>query len=66
MAVDFVAIDFETANGFRGSACAVGLVRVRDGAVVDTYASLLQPPAGFDHFDPVSYTHLTLPTTERV
>ncbi|MFC3185123.1 3'-5' exonuclease [Pseudoglutamicibacter albus] len=52
MAVDFVAIDFETANGFRGSACAVGLVRVRDGAVVDTYASLLQPPAGFDHFDP--------------
>lgn len=52
MAVDFVAIDFETANGFRGSACAVGLVRVRDGAVVDTHASLLQPPAGFDHFDP--------------
>ncbi|MBM7797029.1 exonuclease domain-containing protein [Pseudoglutamicibacter albus] len=52
MAVDFVAIDFETANGFRGSACAVGLVKVRDGAVVDTYSSLLQPPQGFDHFDP--------------
>ena len=29
--LDFTAIDFETANGFRGSPCAVGAVRVRVG-----------------------------------
>ena len=33
--LDFTAIDFETANGFRGSPCAVGAVRVRDGVMVD-------------------------------
>jgi DNA polymerase-3 subunit epsilon len=29
--LDFTAIDFETANSSNASACAVGLVRVRDG-----------------------------------
>ena len=28
---DFVAIDFETANGRRSSICSVGVVIVRDG-----------------------------------
>ena len=28
---DFVAIDFETANGRRSSVCSVGIVIVRDG-----------------------------------
>lgn len=51
MAVDFTAMDFETANGFRGSACAVGLVRVRDSRVVATESWLMRPPADFDHFD---------------
>ncbi|HET8877955.1 MAG TPA: exonuclease, partial [Arthrobacter sp.] len=35
MALDFTAIDFETANGFRGSPCAVGLTKVRGGVVVE-------------------------------
>lgn len=52
MTVDFVAIDFETANSFRGSPCAVGLARVRDGVVVETASSLMRPPSGYDHFDP--------------
>ncbi len=43
MSLDFVAIDFETANSFRGSACAVGLVRVTDGAVVDRQMRLIKP-----------------------
>jgi DNA polymerase-3 subunit epsilon len=36
MSLSYCAIDFETANWFRGSPCAVGRVRVVDGAVVDT------------------------------
>ncbi|MEN8176577.1 MAG: DNA polymerase III subunit epsilon, partial [Pseudomonadota bacterium] len=31
---NFVAIDFETANYSRTSACAVGLVHVNDGAIL--------------------------------
>ena len=41
---DFVAIDFETANSNRDSACSVGLVVVREGIVAETYASLIRPP----------------------
>jgi len=48
--VDFTAIDFETANGHASSACAVGLVRVRDGRVVDRASWLIRPPAGHDEF----------------
>ena len=43
MALDFVAIDFETANSFPGSACAVGLVRVTNGEVVDRQMRLIKP-----------------------
>jgi DNA polymerase-3 subunit epsilon len=52
MSLDFVTIDFETANSFRGSPCAVGLARVRDGVVVETASDLMRPPGGHDHFDP--------------
>ncbi|WP_045730584.1 exonuclease domain-containing protein [Pseudarthrobacter chlorophenolicus] len=51
MGLDFTAIDFETANGFRGSPCAVGLTKVRGGKVVEEAAWLMRPPAGHDHFD---------------
>ncbi|MCH8565460.1 3'-5' exoribonuclease [Nesterenkonia sp. LB17] len=50
--LNFTAVDFETANGFRGSPCAIGLVKVRDGEEVDTYYSAMRPPEGFDRFDP--------------
>ena len=50
--MNFTAIDFETANGFRGSACAIGAVKYRNGTLVDTHYTLLKPPAGFDRFDP--------------
>lgn len=54
MALDFTAIDFETANSSSASACAVGLARVRDGRVVATAAWLIKPPAGHDHFAPIN------------
>jgi DNA polymerase-3 subunit epsilon len=50
--VDFTAIDFETANSNAASACAVGLVRVRAGKVVDRAQWLIRPPAGHDTFQP--------------
>lgn len=50
--LNFVAIDFETANSYRGSPCAVGLVRVRDGVPIDEQRWLIRPPASADHFDP--------------
>ncbi|QNE47577.1 3'-5' exonuclease [Glaciihabitans sp. INWT7] len=51
MPLDFTAIDFETANSSNASACSVGLVKVRDGMVVDRVAWFIRPPAGFDHFN---------------
>ena len=46
MPIDFTAIDFETANGSPASPCAVGLVRVRDGVLVEGLAILFWPPPG--------------------
>lgn len=50
--VDFTAIDFETANSHPSSACAVGLVRVRGGAVAERAEWLIRPPAGHAEFLP--------------
>ena len=40
----FTAVDFETGNPSRASICAVGLVRVEDGRVVETLNRLVRPP----------------------
>jgi DNA polymerase-3 subunit epsilon len=42
--VNFVAIDFETANESRDSACAIGLTEVRDGAVLEPVYHVIRPP----------------------
>ena len=52
MPLDFSAIDFETANGSPASACAVGLVKVRDGKIVDTFETLIQPPDSIGYWHP--------------
>lgn len=44
MTPTFVAIDFETADYPPDSACAVGLVRVENGEVVETAVRLIRPP----------------------
>ena len=41
----FVAIDFETANSGRESACAVGLVRVEGYEIVRRETRLIRPPS---------------------
>ena len=42
--MNFTAIDFETATGYRNSACAIGLVRVENGEIVDKFSALIRPP----------------------
>lgn len=49
--LDFTALDFETANSYRGSPCSVGLVRVRDGQAVESRHWLIRPPEGAGWFD---------------
>jgi DNA polymerase III epsilon subunit-like protein/stress response protein SCP2 len=46
--MDFTAIDFETANSSRSSACALGLVQVRAGVVTAEYDWLIDPRQRFD------------------
>jgi DNA polymerase-3 subunit epsilon len=44
----FCAIDFETACYQRASACAVGLVRVKEGQIDETFYTLIKPPLGME------------------
>ena len=42
--MNFVAIDFETASYRRDSACAIGLVKVVGGEIVEQAVHLIRPP----------------------
>ena len=44
MSGNFLAIDFETANQSRDSACSLGLVRVEKNKIVHKEVHLIQPP----------------------
>ncbi|MFA5816263.1 MAG: exonuclease domain-containing protein [Bacteroidales bacterium] len=46
---DFTAIDFETAQGARWSACAIGLVHFKDGEPCFEYESIIRPPENKFH-----------------
>lgn len=48
MSFTFTAIDFETANSARASACSVGYTVVQDGEIVRTEHSLIFPPTGLE------------------
>jgi DNA polymerase-3 subunit epsilon len=50
-AVDFVAIDVETANAQWGSVCSFGAVEVVDGKILARHSWLSKPPADLDWFD---------------
>ncbi|MFQ4149635.1 exonuclease domain-containing protein [Arthrobacter sp. LAPM80] len=52
--ISFTAIDFETANNFRASACSVGMTKVRAGKVVDQVSWLMKPLPGYEEFHPVN------------
>ena len=45
--MNFIAMDFETANAARHSACSIALVFVQDSQIVGKYYSLLRPDTDF-------------------
>ncbi|WP_438346931.1 3'-5' exonuclease [Paenibacillus sp. FA6] len=46
--MDFIAIDFETANSNRDSACALGLVEVKSGQIISEQVWFIDPQQRFD------------------
>lgn len=44
---DFIAVDVETANYNPSSICSIGAVKVRDGLIVDSRYSLVNPEPGW-------------------
>ena len=62
---DFAAIDFETANNERTSVCSVGVVIVRDGEIVDTFYSLIQPEPNYYNYWCTQVHGLTRSDTEE-
>jgi len=42
--MNFLALDFETANYYQDSACALGLVRVEDNKIIHRTSFLIRPP----------------------
>jgi len=42
--ISFLAVDFETADSGRDSACAVGMVRVDNGNIIRKETHLIRPP----------------------
>lgn len=51
----FVALDFETANEHRGSACSVALVKFDEhGEETDRFSTLLHPHESLDYFNPIN------------
>ena len=61
---DFAAIDFETANNERTSVCSVGVVIVRNGEIVDSFYSLIQPEPNYYNYWCTQVHGLTRQDTE--
>jgi len=53
MSLRFAAIDFETANSSRDSACAIGIARVNAGVIVEMRHWLIRPPTSTFTFTPI-------------
>ena len=49
----FVALDFETANSKRTSICSVGMVKVIDNQITESFHTLVNP---FDYFTETNIT----------
>ena len=62
---DFAAIDFETANNERSSVCSVGVVIVRNGEIVDSFYSLIQPEPNYYNYWCTQVHGLTRQDTEN-
>ena len=46
--MNFIAMDFETANHYPESACSLALVMVRDNKIVDEFFTVINPQMPFD------------------
>ena len=60
--LDFVALDFETANKFKNSACSLAVITVKDGQITKKAYSLIKPPFKRDN---QSYGFMSLTPTGR-
>lgn len=49
--MDFIAIDFETANSLRSSVCSVGIVQVKKGKIYKEIHSLINPLSEFHYYN---------------
>jgi len=49
--MDFIAMDFETANRQTHSACSLALTIVEDNQIIDEYYSLIKPETWFNKFN---------------
>ncbi|GAA0595446.1 3'-5' exonuclease [Virgibacillus siamensis] len=49
--MEFVSIDFETANEKRNSPCAIGIVFANENGITDEYYSLINPMMRFSSFN---------------
>ena len=50
--MNFVAIDFETANEKRASVCAVALILFEDSKITNEYEWIVSPPQHLNYFNP--------------
>ena len=56
----FAAIDFETANHYRDSACACALVKIEDGRITERSYHLINTPSKYFRFTYSSFANLNL------
>jgi len=49
--MDFVAIDFETANSVRSSVCSIGIVKVKNGKIEEEVHTLINPLTEFHYYN---------------
>lgn len=49
--MDFVAIDFETANSLRTSVCSIGIVQVKNGEIKEEIHTLINPLSEFHYYN---------------
>jgi DNA polymerase-3 subunit epsilon len=63
--MDFITIDFETAQYSPESACSVGLVRYNNGKESDTFYSLIRPPVLYIRPDFTAIHGLTVEDVEN-
>ena len=48
--MDYIVIDFETANSKRDSACALGIIEMSEGKKINEWDYLINPEASFNTF----------------